>query len=562
MGLEKPFLYEALPLVVEIMHDIYPELKEREEYTKKVVQLEEERFQETLEQGLTILSSHLSDMAREGVKVLSGEIAFRLYDTFGFPLDLTREIVEERDIVLDEEGFKEQLELQRERGRAAREKQDDLSFKKDLEKLKHKATRFVGYDRIKTESEILSIYNDSSSIDRAWEGQEVIIILNSTPFYAESGGQVGDTGLLQNGDTCVEIKDTKYGPYDLILHRGYVLRGEIYVGKKMRAEVNQTKRSCTCRNHTVTHLLHKALKEVLGEHVNQAGSLVTPERLRFDFTHFAPLELKEIKEVEERVNHKVWENILVEVEETIFKEARGKGAMALFDEKYKEKVRLVEIGNYSLELCGGTHVKSTGEIGIFKIVSETGIGTGLRRIEALSGPGAYEYFSKKEEILNKISAELKSDEERLVTRLESLLRSHKDLEKENQQLLQKLASQGVSDLLDKVVKVKDIPVLSVQVEVPDAEGLRSVADQLRDKMGSGVVVLGSEKNGKVMLVAVVTKDLLKTGLHAGKIVGEVAKITGGGGGGRPDMAQAGGKEAQKLPEALNKTTQIVQKLLS
>lgn len=562
LGLEKPFLYKAVPLVVEIMQDTYPELKEREEYTIKVVQLEEERFQETLEQGLTILGSHLSDMEREGVKVLSGEIAFKLYDTFGFPLDLTREIVEEKGITLDEEGFKEYLELQRERGRAAREKQADSSFKEELETLKDKASRFVGYDQLETESKILSIFDDGSSTDRAVKGREVTIILDATPFYAESGGQVGDTGRLQNADTCVEIKDTKYGPYDLILHRGRVLRGEIYVGEKLKAEVDQTKRSYICRNHTVTHLLHKALKEVLGEHVNQAGSLVTPERLRFDFTHFAPLEPAEIKEVEERVNRKLWENILVKVEETNLKEAREKGAMALFDEKYEEKVRLVEIGDYSLELCGGTHVQSTGEIGIFKIVSESGIGTGLRRIEAFSGPGAYAYFSKKEEILNKISAELKSDEERLVSRLEAVLRSHKALEKENQKLLQKLASLEVSDLLDRVVKVKDISVLSVQVNAPDVEGLRSMADQLRDKIGSGVVVLGSEKNGKVMLVSVVTKDLLKTGLHAGKIVGEVAKITGGGGGGRPYMAQAGGKEPHKLPEALNNTVKIVEKVLS
>ncbi len=560
LGLEKPFLHEAVPLVVEIMKDVYPELQEREDYTVKVVELEEERFQETLEQGLNILNSQITDLEREGSRVLSGDIAFKLYDTFGFPLDLTREIIEERNFDLDEEGFKKYLEQQRERARAAQEKQEDIVLKGDIEKLKDKSTEFVGYEKKENEGQLLAIFNDSSLLNTAKEGQEVNIIIDETPFYAESGGQVGDQGVMETEKANVNIKDTRYGPFNLILHKGTIVRGEINIGERVKARVDNDKREYICKNHTVTHLLHKALKKVLGEHINQAGSLVSPDRLRFDFTHFAHLKPEEIKEVEEIVNQKIWESNSVEVMETTLKEAKERGALALFEGKYNEEVRMVKVGDYSLELCGGTHVKSTGEIGLFKIISESGIGTGLRRIEAVSGPGAYKLLTEKEEVLEKVSRELKTEEDRVLSRLESLINSYKELERENQKLLQKLASSKVGDLLSQVVKVNGIPVLAVQVDAPDMEGLRSMADQLKDKVQSGVVVLGAAREGKVFLVSMVTRDLIKKGLHAGEIIGEVAQVAGGGGGGRPDMAQAGAKDESKLPEALEKTKEIVKKL--
>ncbi|MDO9573997.1 MAG: alanine--tRNA ligase [Candidatus Contubernalis sp.] len=562
LGLEDLFLFEAVPLISEVMGDIYPELVEKQDYIVKVVKLEEERFRETLEQGLTMLSTHLVDLERDGDKELPGEVAFKLYDTFGFPLDLTREIVEEKGLGVDEEGFKVQLELQRERARSAREKMDTGEAKANLEPLKGQTVEFIGYDTLETESRIVGICNGDVIVDKAEKGQEVILILDKTPFYAESGGQVGDQGTLTAENTMVEILDTRLGSYDLVLHRALVIRGEIYTGEKVKALVDPDKRGLICRNHTVTHLLHRALKEVLGDHVNQAGSLVSPHRLRFDFTHFASLSQDEVKRIEEIVNKQIWENLKVDTEETTLQAARESGAMALFEGKYEEKVRLVSIDNYSLELCGGTHVKNTGDIGLFKILSESGIGTGLRRIEALSGPGAYHYFSEREEILNRVSTELKTKEDNVIPKLESFLQSYKEMEKENQRLLSKLASQEVNELLDSIVQVKGVPVLAARVEVSEMEGLRSMADQLKDKMGSGVVVLGSAKGEKVLLVAAVTADLVKKGLHAGKIVGEAAKQTGGGGGGRPDMAQAGGKEKEKIPLALEQVPVMVEKLLA
>ncbi len=562
LGLEESFLHQAVPLVVEIMHDVYPELKEREEYTVKVVQLEEERFQETLEQGLNILSSHLSTLEKEGARALPGEVAFKLYDTFGFPLDLTREIVEEKGMDLDEEGFEEHLQVQRERARAAQEQQEDLSLKVDFEELKNYSTRFIGYDTTEGEGRVLALIKDGSLEETASSGEEVNIILNATPFYGESGGQVGDRGVVEKEDSLAEIKDVSHGPYQLILHKGKIERGEIKVGDQVKARVEEDKRSNTCRNHTATHLLHKALKKVLGEHVNQAGSLVSPERLRFDFTHFAPLEKEDIKRIENIVNGKIWENILVEVEETTLQEAVDRGAMALFEGKYDEGVRMVQIGDYSLELCGGTHTRFTGEIGLFKIVSESGIGTGLRRIEAFTGPGAFYYLNQKEENLKRIARELKTEEDKVISRLESFLNSYRELEKENQRMQQKLASSEVSSLLEEVVEIEGVKVLASQVESSDMEGLRSMVDHLRNKLNSGVVVLGSAVDSKVLLVAMVTKDLTEKGLHAGKIIGEVAKVAGGGGGGRPDMAQAGAKDVKKLPEAMDKALEIVKKQLT
>ncbi|UNC92592.1 alanine--tRNA ligase [Candidatus Contubernalis alkaliaceticus] len=561
LGLEDLFLFEAVPMICEVMGDVYQELKEREDYIVKVVQLEEERFRETLEQGLTMLSTYLIDLQRDGEKELPGDVAFKLYDTFGFPLDLTREILEEKGLGVDEKGFKVQLELQRERARSAREKMDAGEAKANLEPFKDQRVEFIGFDTLETKSRIAAIYNGDVIVDKAEEGQEVTLILDKTPFYAESGGQVGDQGTITTESALVEIQDTKLGTYDLFLHRARVIRGEIYTGEKVKALVDSNKRGLICRNHTVTHLLHRALKEVLGEHVNQAGSLVAPQRLRFDFTHFASLSQDEVKKIEEIVNKHIWKNLKVDTQETTLQAARESGAMALFEGKYEDKVRMVSIDNYSLELCGGTHVKHTGDIGLFKILSESGIGTGLRRIEALSGPGAYHYLSEKEEILTRGSVALKTKEENFLPRLETLIQSYNEMVKENQNLRSKLASQKVDELLDKAVQVKGVPVLAAQVNVTEMEQLRSMADQLKDKMGSGVVVLGSVKGEKVLLVAAVTADLVKKGLHAGKIVGEAAKQTGGGGGGRPDMAQAGGKEKDKLPSALKQAAVMVEKLM-
>lgn len=556
LGANEPFLYKAVALVVREYGEFYPELEQGRDYIEKVVRLEEERFHETLEQGMKILNDLMFNLGARAV--FPGDVAFKLYDTYGFPIDLTKEILAENKLVLDEEGYKASLEAQRERARSARGAnvygKDDNPF----ESIRELTTAFAGYETLRAEGEILAILKDGEPVNTAAEGEEVDVVLSMTPFYGERGGQAGDRGEIVADGGTVDVLTSIMTPYDQVVHRGKVAQGTISVGDSANATVQAQERGAVCRNHTATHLLHSALKEVLGGHVKQAGSLVTADRLRFDFTHLSAATPEQLADVERIVNEKIWQNAPVDVTLASVEEAKNMGATALFDEKYGDAVRVVRVGEYSMELCGGTHVQSAGEIGLFKILSESGIGAGLRRIEALTGPGAYKWFSERNELLERSAAQLKSTPELLVEKVTGLLGEHKDLQRDFQRLQLKLAGMEVDELLASVSEKSGVPVLAARVSAGNMETLREMADRLKNKLGSGIIVLGADAEGKVLLVGAVTPDLVKAGYHAGKLVGDVAKLTGGGGGGRPDMAQAGGKDPDRLDAALQKVDSLVE----
>ncbi len=556
LGVAEPFLYKAVDTVVREYGEFYQELAQGQEYIEKVVRLEEERFHETLEQGMKILSEQMSE-SKNGV--FPGDAAFKLYDTYGFPVDLTKEILAEHELVLDEQGFKDALEAQRERGRSARGAAvygKEESMWHDLEGVN---TEFVGYDKLDAESSIIALFKDGEKVASVSEGDNVDIVLDATPFYGEKGGQAGDAGVIKTPGGSVVVNDTIMTPHDQVIHRGKVEYGIISEGDAAAAVVGSATRSAVCRNHTATHLLHRALREVLGEHVKQAGSLVTAERMRFDFTHLSAVSPEQLAEVEKRVNEKIWENIPVSIRLTSIDEAKEIGATALFEEKYGDSVRVVSVGDYSTELCGGTHVASVGEIGLFKIISESGIGAGLRRIEALTGSVAYSFFEQSRKLLDSAAVHLKTSAELLPDKIADFIGEHKELQREFQRLQLKLAGMEVDGLLEKVSKQSGISVISAQVSAGNMETLREMSDRLKNKIQSGIIVLGAVSDGKVLLVTAVTQDLVKKGYHAGKLIGEVAKLTGGGGGGRPDMAQAGGKNPEDLAGALQKVDNLVEK---
>ncbi len=564
LGLEFPFLSAAVPRVVEIMGEVYPELQTKIDYLLRMISMEEERFMETLEQGIVILEEQITALQKKEKTVLSGEIAFKLYDTFGFPLDLTREILLERGLSLDEKAFNVALEQQRERARAAsgvREHASATTVAPSL--LAAMDTEFVGYETYSAAGKVIGLLDPAkekllTEAGPQTKGEELYLILDQSPFYAEKGGQVGDTGLIKAAGGTALVKNTLPGPGDKTLQLVEIKEGCIRTGEKVEALIDQDRRRETAKHHTATHLLHRALKDLLGDHVQQAGSLVTPERLRFDFTHFTGLEAAEIKELEETVNALLSKNWAVQVSSVDLQQALEMGATALFDEKYGEKVRLVKIDDYSLELCGGTHVHTTGEIGLFKIVSEGSVGAGVRRIEALAGHSAYRHFAGQDEILQEVSGLLKVPAEKLPEKLSELLEAQRELQRNVKQLSQKIARQQIEDILKQTDHSLGVPVLSVQVEAENMEALREYLDYFRDRMSSGIITLGSVAAGKVLLAAAVTPDLVQKGFHAGRLIKEVAAVTGGGGGGRPDMAQAGGKDPQKLEQALSHALQVVQ----
>ncbi len=556
LGKGKPFLYKAVDLVVDEYGEFYPELLEERRHISKVVRLEEERFHETLEQGMKILNDLMWKIGSRGM--LPGDLAFKLYDTYGFPLDLTKEILAENKMLLDEEGFKTALSNQRERARSARSANVYSKEGNTYEAIRQLSSTFTGYDELQATGEILAILKEGEPVNSAIEGEEVELVLSSTPFYGEQGGQAGDSGIIMTEDGAVEVATVLLSPFAQLIHRGQVTQGAISVGDRAQAIVHAQLRTAVCRNHTATHLLHSALQEVLGSHVKQAGSQVTAERLRFDFTHLSAVSPEQLSEVEKKVNENIWKNLPVDVKLTSMEEAKELGATALFTDKYGEAVRVVSVGDFSMELCGGTHVHSAGEIGLFKIFAETGIGAGLRRIEALTGAEAYRWFNQRNEVLEQAAAQLKSSPEQLPEKITALQSEYKELQREYQQLQLKLAGMEVDGLLSAVSKKSGVPVISASVSAGNMETLREMADRLKNKLGSGIIVLGAVSAGKVLLVGAVTADLLKEGYHAGRLVGEVAKLTGGGGGGRPDMAQAGGKEPTKLIDALGKVDNLVE----
>ncbi|MCM3062334.1 alanine--tRNA ligase [Bacillus altitudinis] len=559
--IHRQFMYDLVPVVAEIMKDFYPDVQAKEEFIAKVIKNEEERFHETLNEGLAILSEVIKKERDNGSSQISGKDVFKLYDTYGFPVELTEEYAEDENMTVDREGFQLEMEKQRERARNARQDVGSMQVQGGaLGDIKAEST-FVGYENLTADARIIELLQNGEIVTEAHEGETVQILLDETPFYAESGGQVADKGTLKSAEAIIDIKDVKKAPNGQHVHEGVVVSGTVQKGIEVTAEVESALRKGIVKNHTATHLLHQALKDVLGSHVNQAGSLVNENRLRFDFSHFGQVTKEELSQIEKIVNEKIWEGISVAIDLKPIAEAKEMGAMALFGEKYGDIVRVVQVGDYSIELCGGCHVQNTAEIGLFKIASESGIGAGTRRIEAVTGKGAYEELNDQLAILEKAANELKSNTKDVPKRIASLQADLKEVQRENESLLAKLSQAEAGSILEKVIEVGGVNVLTEKVNAKDMNHLRTMVDDLKAKLGSAVIVLGAVQNGKVNISAGVTKDVIEKGLHAGKLVKQAAEICGGGGGGRPDMAQAGGKQPEKLEEALATVEESVKSVL-
>jgi alanyl-tRNA synthetase len=547
--IERPFMFELVPVVGKIMEDYYPEVKNKAEFIGKVIKNEEERFHETLNEGIAILTDIIEKAKSTGKKTIAGVDVFRLYDTYGFPVELTEEYAQDAGLAIDHHGFEKEMELQRERARKARQETGSMQVQGgDLGEFTVSST-FVGYDTLETNAKIIGIFKDGKLISSANQGEEIQLILDQTPFYAESGGQIADRGTITAEGLVIEVLDVQKAPNRQNLHRAVVKQGLAETGQTVFAKIDSKNRLQITKNHSATHLLHRALKDVLGEHVNQAGSLVEPDRLRFDFSHFGQVTEEELSKIEKIVNEKIWESLPVEIMEKPLAEAKAMGAMALFGEKYGEIVRVVKMGEYSIELCGGCHVPNTSAIGLFKLVTETGIGAGTRRIEAVTGEKAYQYMSDQIQILNDAAHKLKANVKDVPEKIAALQKELREAHKEIESLTAKLGNIEAKSLINKVKEVNGIQLLVSRVEINESNQLRTMLDELKQKIKSGVIVLGAVLDGKVQLIAGVTKDLTGT-YHAGKLIKEVAGICGGGGGGRPDMAQAGGKDPNRLSEAL------------
>lgn len=550
LNINRPFMFELVSVVGEVMKDFYPEVLEKKDFIEKVVKNEEERFHETLHDGEAILAEVIAKAKEEKTTVISGVDAFRLYDTYGFPLELTEEYAEEAGMTVDQAGFESEMEKQRERARAARQDVDSMQVQGGVLGEVKVASEFVGYGTVATESNVVALVKNGEYTDSLQAGEEGQLMLDVTPFYAESGGQIADRGYLLADGVKVLVKDVQKAPNGQNLHKVVVEEGTLTKDAAVKAVIDTKNRSSVVKNHTATHLLHQALKDVLGMHVNQAGSLVTSERLRFDFSHFGQVQADELEKIERIVNEKIWESIDVEISQKAIEEAKEMGAMALFGEKYGDVVRVVQVGDYSLELCGGCHVDNTASIGIFKIVAESGIGAGTRRIEAVTGKSAYELMNDQVGLLKEAAGKMKTNPKDILTRVDGLFAEVKQLQKENESLAAKLSNIEAGNLTDSVMTVDGVNVLAAKVNVADMNNLRTMMDDLKNKLESAVVVLASVNDDKVNILAGVTKDLISQGYHAGKLVKEVASRCGGGGGGRPDMAQAGGKNPAQVEEAL------------
>jgi alanyl-tRNA synthetase len=569
LGASKPFLNALVPEVGKIMGAIYPEVTDRQAHIINVVKAEEERFLETLDAGLERLAQKMEALGKTGTNTLPGEDAFMLYDTFGFPLDSTKEFLTEKGWKVDEAGFQKAMEGQKEKARSAWKGSGDgvlPSLYKEMES-KIGATIFKGYEKIKDLGQVVKLIRVKDKkhevVETLAEGDYGFVFLNQTPFYAEKGGQVGDKGALQGFNSAevswADVLDTQMVSDALIGHWVFMKRGKLASGQKVEATVEESERRATMRNHTATHLLHAALRRVLGTHVGQAGSYVGPDRLRFDFTHFEGLKPEEVRKIEKMVNQQVLDNIELTKQEMTFDEAKKKGALAFFSEKYGEKVRVVDVPGFSMELCGGTHVNRTGDIGFFKILSESSVASGVRRIEAVTGEGSIERVYQEEGILQQVAQLLKSAELDLSGRVEALLLEMKAKDKELASLKSKLAGSLIDEVLEKKKEVRGISLVVARTDELDPEGMRQLIDSLKEKLGSGIIVLASGKP-QVAFIAGVTKDL--TGkVKAGDLVKEIAKVAGGGGGGRPDLAQAGGKDASKVDEALRQVIPFLEKIL-
>ncbi|GAU76947.1 alanine--tRNA ligase [Fusibacter sp. 3D3] len=558
LGMTGNILTELVDAVVAAYGESYPNLSTRKDYIKKIIAVEEERFQTTIDQGLTILTEYMASMKVEDQKVLSGEKAFRLYDTYGFPLELTLEILEEYQMTVDEEAFKAQMMMQKERARTARGSGDELGWAQDaLGQLpKDMSSEFVGYDQTEVKSKILAIVGETL-LDEAFEGMEVSIVLDQTPFYPEGGGQVFDMGKLSTDAFEADVEETRKSVGKLIAHHVKVNKGTIRVGDTVLASVDMHRRLATARNHSMTHLLHKALREVLGTHVEQAGSMVSPERLRFDFSHFEAIAYEDLMKIEMRVNEQILKRLPIQTENMSVNEAKEKGAMALFGEKYGDRVRVVTMGDFSVELCGGTHLKNTAEAGLFKIVSETGVAAGVRRIEAITGENVYKMLTQLDGKIQKLSDMLKTNQNDLEHKAESLLLEMKQMQRENEKLKNKLVTSDLEQLLKSAQVVRGMHIVTADFTGVDMNTLRNLADQIKMKLENSVVVLANVETDKVEFLAMVSDEAIKLGAHAGNLIRETAKVAGGGGGGKPNMAQAGGKHPEKVKEALKKVYELL-----
>ncbi len=564
LGIDGTFLAKLSETVIEGSKDGYPELDEKREFIFNVLQQEEAKFNKTIDQGLSILASMEEELAAKNAKVLVGADAFKLYDTYGFPLDLTKEILEEKGYEVDEEGFKAAMDEQRKAAREARKTTNymgaDATVYDEIDPAI--TSEFIGYDRLTAESRVTILTTDTEITEAIVDGQHGTVIVEQTPFYATMGGQEGDTGIISTADGEFKVEETIKLKGGKIGHVGTMTRGMLKTGDTVTLQVCTKGRADTCKNHSATHLLQKALKTVLGSHVEQKGSLVTPDRLRFDFAHFSPMTQEEIEQVEKIVNDEIQAALPVVTKVMPIEEAKKTGAMALFGEKYSDNVRVVSMGDFSIELCGGTHVANTGNIMTFKILSEAGVAAGVRRIEALTGEGVFKYYKKLEQELNEAAQIVKATPATLTEKLNHLMTEIKDLTSENESLKSKLAKDSLGDVASQVTEIQGIKFLATAVEDVDMNGLRDLGDQLKTQLGEGVVVLASAKDGKVNLIVMATDQAMKQGAHAGNLIKAIAPCVGGGGGGRPNMAQAGGKNPSGIQEALAKAKEVLTEQLN
>ncbi|NRY62100.1 alanine--tRNA ligase [Clostridium beijerinckii] len=562
LGIKEAFLCNLCDTVIRDSSEAYPELNSKKEYIKKVIKIEEDKFRETLDSGMEILNGFISELKAKNEKVLSGVDGFKLYDTFGFPMELTKEILEDEGLSLDEEAFHEEMKVQRERARSARKVSNYMGTDvKTLDIIPAEVeTVFDGYENDTLNAEVKVLIEGEDFTDTITEGNKAIIVTNVTPLYAEMGGQIGDTGVIFNDSFKANVLDTKKNIGGKIVHFVEVVSGELKVGDTVTIEVDKVRRENIKKNHTATHLLDKALTEVLGSHVHQAGSYVSYDRLRFDFSHFEAMTEEEINKVENLVNEAITSVTPVVTEVMDLQEAKNSGAVGIFDDKYADKVRVVSAGEYSKELCGGTHIDNTGKIGLFKIISESGIAAGTRRIEAVIGKEAYKIVNEKKDLLKEISTKLKCSEKELLAKLDQQVKELKEKDKEITVLKSKFASMGIDDIVSSSRNVKDINVISYELKDVDSDTLRDVCEKVRDKAPNSIVLLMSANAGKVIICAMATKDAVAKGAHCGKLIKEISSMLGGGGGGRPDMAQAGGKMPEKIQEAIEESYKIVETL--
>ena len=563
LGIQKQFLAELSEVVIRESRDGYSELADKKDYILKLITTEEENFNKTIDQGLNILSDMMEEMKKEGKTVLSGENTFKLYDTYGFPMDLTIEILEEKGFTADEEGFRQAMEVQRQTAREAREVTNymgaDVTVYQSIDPAVE--SRFVGYDRLCHESKITVLTTSDAIVDELSEGMEGTVLVEETPFYATMGGQAADTGVICTDHGRFAVEDTIKLQGTKIGHVGKMVSGSLRTGENVTLEVEESRRNLTANNHSATHLMQKALRMVLGNHVEQAGSLVDKDKLRFDFTHFSPMTKEEISKVESIVNEEINKGLDVITSEMTLEEAKKTGAMALFGEKYGETVRVVQMGDFSSELCGGTHVENTRNISAFKIVSESGVAAGVRRIEALTGQGLITYYNQVEKQLGEIAKVLKAAPSEAARKVMAMQEEIKTLSKENDKLKAKMAKAAAGDITSEATEISGIWVLIKQLADVDMNAMRDLGDEAKQKLGEAVVVFATEAGGKVNLMATATEGAIAKGAHAGNLIKEIAALVGGGGGGRPNMAQAGGKNPSGIPEALEKAVEVVKSQL-